>query len=447
MELLTLLDTFRNVFTEPSFRHFTLLMLSLWALPVVTGGPVSLVRMWAESRLTQHWDALLRFVRRYVWDRAELSKALLHLVLETVKDRLVIGPDGRFLLVVGVDETTDDHHTAKKIFGVSKHHNHAAKDGQSRYRIGHCWVTLSVLTDVWTDYVRSFAINVALYIGRKRCPPEQYKSKRVLAAEMLEQLADGVGPLYQLVVVGDAYYACQPWLALQRQQGRRVVTRLRSDADLRALPPPGQPKGQRGRPRRYGPRIWLARRARFLHKFEPEGEVVVYGRVHKVRLRKLVGLWHGLPGPVSVVIVRGIGKQPFYLLDTNPEAEARETLQLYAARHAVEQPFADLKCDGGLGQYRGRTEQGVRRFALLAVTAHTTLRLIELRPELRGCLPALDEPWRKPLSHLTTGQIRRRVARMLLEVYAGAGNFFEFDSRTSTGRNSQRASGGLKKAA
>jgi hypothetical protein len=51
----------------------------------------------------------MRFVRRYDWDRAALSHALLCLVLEMVKERFILRSDGRYLLVVRVDETTDDH--------------------------------------------------------------------------------------------------------------------------------------------------------------------------------------------------------------------------------------------------------------------------------------------------------------------------------------------------
>jgi len=447
MPYLTFFEAFRNVFTAPSFQHFTVLMISLWALPVVTGGPVSLARIWLESRLSRHWDALMRFVRRYAWSQAALAETLLQLILETVKHRLPIGPEGRYLLLVGVDETTDDHHTARKIFGVSHHFNHTAHPGQSRYKIGHCWVTLSVLTDIWSDYVRSFAFNVALYIGRKSCPQQQYQAKRELATGMLEQLTQWVGSRYQIVVVGDAYYACRQWIGGQRQLSRRVITRLRSDADLRAIPPARQPHGRRGRPPLYGPRIWLSRRARSPHQFEPPSEAWVYGQKHAVRLRKLICFWHGLPQPISVVIVRGIGKKPFYLLDTDPGAEARQTLQFYAARHAVEQPFEDLKCDGGLGHYRGRTQTGVRRFAQLAITAHTLLRLIEVRSELSACLPPLPEPWRKPLSHLTVGQIRRSVGRLLLDAYARTGYFFTVDANSPTARNSQRTAALLEMAA
>ena len=230
-------------------------------------------------------------------------------------------------------------------------------------------VTLSILIDVEAEYVRSLATNIALYIARKSCPAKRYASKRELASEMLDKLAAWVGQEYQIVVAGDRYYACREWVAAQRAKHRRVVTRLRADANLYELA--AEPKRKKRRRKRiYGAKVSLRRRARFLHKFEPALEAQVYGRPHQVRLRKMVCRWRGLPDPVSVVIVTGIGKKPFYLLDTESEATASQTLCFYAARHAVEQP-EDLKCDGGLGQYRGRTELGIRRFAMLTVAAHT----------------------------------------------------------------------------
>lgn len=445
-QFIMLFEAFSQVFTAPSFRHFQALVLSLWALPLITGGPMSLARIWLASRTSQHWDGLLRFVRAYVWQADELSKALTLFVLETVKDRLPQSADGRRLLLVGVDETTGEHPAAKKIFGVWKHHNHCAKLGQSRYRVGHCWVTLSVLIDVYSDFVRSLAVNIVLYIARKTCAPAAYKSKRELATDLLDKVSRGLGEQYEIVVVGDAYYACRDWLAEQRSQHRRVITRLRADArvyELAAKPA----KGQRGRPRVYGANITLARRTLAEQKFEAEYKAKVYGREHRVRLRKIICLWRGLKGPVAVVIVKGIGKQPFYLLDTEVEAKAAETLQFYAARHAVEQPYEDLKMDGGLGHYRGRRELGVRRFAILAVVAHTLLRLIEIVPERRAQLPEIEEPWRKEIDHMTTGQIRMAVSQLLLREYARTGNFINVGERTGNEEKSQITEMVLRRAA
>jgi len=442
-----LFDSFSSVFTSPSFLHFQALVISLWALPLLTGGRMSLARIWLAGGVSQHWDAPLRFVRAYVWDKDELARSLTLFVLERVKDGLPrSAQDGRKLLLIGVDETGDEHPSAKKMFGVSKHHHHSARVGQSKYRRGHCWVTLSVLTDISSVYVRSFAINIALYVARKSCAAAKYKSKRELATEMLDKLAQWVGWQYQIVVVGDAYYACRPWIAEQREKQRRVVTRLRADARLFELPPEKRRKS-RGRPKIYGPKICLWRRALSDQKFEAEEEVVVYGRKHTARLRKMICRWRGLPDPVSVVIVKGIGKRPVYLLDTDKDASAKETLLFYATRHAVEQPYEDLKCDGGLGHYLGRTEQGVRRFAMLSVTSHTLLRLIEVVPELRAALPQVDEPWRKKLEHLTTGQIRMAVSKLLLEEHNRSGNFFNFGKQAQAGDNSERIEARRKKAA
>jgi hypothetical protein len=441
-----LFETFGSVFTAPRFVHFQALILSLWSLPMVTGGQLSLSRIWLKIRTADHWDALLRFVRSYAWEQDELAKTLTLFVLSCVKHRLPIDSFGRRILLIGVDETSDEHLTAKKMFGVSKHYNHSAKQGQSKYRIGHCWVTLSILIDVEAEYVRSLAIQIALYIAKKRCPAQQYKTKRELATEMLDKLSAWVGHDYQIVVVGERYYACRDWIANQREKTRRLVTRLRADANLYELA--AQPKRKkRGRKRIYGAKISLRHRARFEHKFEPEMEAQVYGRVHRVRLRKIVCRWRGLPDPISVVIVTGIGRKPFYLLDTDTEATAAQTLYFYAARHAVEQPYEELNCDGGLGHYRGRTELGVRRFAMLTVAAHTLLRLIELMPELRRHLPLVEEPWRKTKSHLTVGQIRLALHQLLLDEYARTGNFFNVGKKLDDEENCQRLEIALKKAA
>ena len=123
-----LFEAFRTVFTAPSFFHFQALMISLWALPLITGGQVSVARIWLASRTSAHWDGMLRFVRRSVWEPDELAQALTQLVLTMVRHRLPKDADGQPLILVGVDETTDQHPTAKGIknsCGAEPPHNSA----------------------------------------------------------------------------------------------------------------------------------------------------------------------------------------------------------------------------------------------------------------------------------------------------------------------------------
>ena len=72
---------------------------------------------------------------------------------------------------------------------------------------------------------------------------------------------------------------------------------------------------------------------------------------------------------------------------------------------------------------------------MLSVTSHTLLRLIEVVPELRAALPQVDEPWRKPLHHLTTGQIRMVVSKLLLKEHERSGNFFHLGQQAQAGDN------------
>jgi hypothetical protein len=352
------------------------------------------------------------------------------------------------VLLVGVDESLDDHCSAKKMFGVGRHYNSAAKAGQSKYRIGHCWVTLSILLDVRVGYVRALCINISLYIAKRVKDCAAYKTKREIATEMLEQLSSWVGEEYRIAVVGDRYYAAREWINTQVEQKRRVVTRLRADARVYEIAHAGRRKhGHKGRNKKYGQKISLRHRALHREKFEEEKELLVYGSQQKVRLRKILCYWRGVKEAVSVVIVIGIGKKPFYLLDTDREATAEETLYFYAARHAVEQGYEDLKCDGGLGHYRGRTEVGVRRFAMLAITSQTLLRLVELIPELRVHLPQVEEPWRETKEHLSLGQIRLAINKLLRDEYSRTGNFFNVSQKLKDEENYQTTKMPLKKAA
>ena len=226
-----------------------------------------------------------------------------------------------------------------------------------------------------------------------------------------------------------------------------MVTRLRADARLYQIAPASRRKGQKGRTKKYGKKISLRHRAGHLEQFAAEKEMIVYGSKQKVRLRKIVCYWRGVHDAVSVVIVVGIGKKPFYLLDTERDATAEDTLYFYAARHAVEQGYADLKCAGGLGHYRGRTELGVRRFAMLAITSQTLLRLMELLPGLHRLLPQLEEPWREKKEHLSLGQIRLAIGKLLLDEYSRTGNFFNVGKRVEAEGNCQTSERPLNKAA
>ena len=127
-----LFESFRNVFTRPSFLHFQALLISLWSLPQVTGRQMSGARLWLAAGLSSHWDATARFVRSSQWSQQELARALTLCVLSEVKHRLPTDKDGKRGLLTGVDETLDDHCSARRMFGISRHFNQGGPRGAIR---------------------------------------------------------------------------------------------------------------------------------------------------------------------------------------------------------------------------------------------------------------------------------------------------------------------------
>jgi len=256
-EILSLLEPMRKSFSSPSFLHFQALIACLWSLPPITGGNLSLVRIWAQTRTSLHWDALMRFVRLYRWDADRLAQALTHQVLQVVDPLLTVQEDGRKQLLLGVDETLDNHYSAKKMFGVSKHFNHSAHQGQSRYLKGHLWVTLSILLKAGTPQLRAICVNIALYVARCVCRgnenENEYVSVRALSLGMVLKLQKWVGLEYSFVIVADAYYACRKFVREVCRSDLRLITRIRGDARIYDLPPtPNPKKARRGRKRLYG---------------------------------------------------------------------------------------------------------------------------------------------------------------------------------------------------
>jgi len=84
---------------------------------------------------------------------------------------------------------------------------------------------------------------------------------------------------------------------------------------------------------------------------------------------------------------------------------------------------------------------------MLAVVSHTLLRLIEIVPELRAQLPEIEEPWRKALDHMTTGQIRMAVSKLLLKEEARTGNFIKVREKIGNGEKTQTTERVLRKVA
>src|SRR5262249_59844895 len=85
-----------------------------------------------------------------------------------------------------------------------------------------------------------------------------------------------------------------------------VLTRLRHDARLFALPPAARPAGKRGPSPKWGRRLPPPRPGGFWDRGWRTGRAFIYGRERKVRWKEVICLWHvlGWEVPVKAVVAQ-----------------------------------------------------------------------------------------------------------------------------------------------
>ena len=138
----------------------------------------------------------------------------------------------------------------------------------------------------------------------------------------------------------------------------------------------------------------------------------VRGKERTVRLydaeMRWRGVWHDRPCPLPliIVLVPGLRLKPWYLLTTDLELTPLEAVQAYGGRQQIEVNFDEAK-ELGLGQYQGRSGEGVRRWPVFLCIAHALLKLLATQA-LHIELPSLNGSWYKQEN--TVGQVRRRLS-------------------------------------
>lgn len=208
-------------------------------------------------------------------------------------------------VVLALDDTLTKRY-GPKVEGAGIHRNPTPGPADAEFACGHVWVTLAwvVRHPRWGAialpllsklYVRvnDFA-KIAL---RNRWP---FRTKLELAAELLEWAALRLSWCgVTLWAVVDGGYAKRPFLQRALAKGVTGVGRLRKDAALCDVPPERK-RGRRGRPRKYGERIDLARRACHPKGWQEE-EFVLYGKKAAKTYKTFVATYRPAGGTIRVV--------------------------------------------------------------------------------------------------------------------------------------------------
>ncbi len=369
---------------------------SRWRLPVLLFGALfasgrrvvaSWIRAAGVSDDYQDYYAFLQSVGRQ-WSRLG-GRLLVLVLLRVLKDQQ------RVLLAI------DDSPTKRygpQVQGAGIHHDPTPGPTGNAFCYGHVWVTLAVIVRhrVWGTI--GLPIFSWLYV-RRQDVPKLPKRDRWTFQTKLQQGTDLVHTAAQTLryhgkevwCVADGAYAKRPFVQPLMKQDVTLVGRLRKDAALRDLPPVERVK-RRGRKRKYGlHRLSLAKRAAHRHGWQ-EVTVTVYGREVSKRTKTFLATHATFGGAIRVVIVQEqTGPQFFYCTDV--DASAREIIEAFADRSAIEQVFHDVKEVWGSGQQQVRNLWSSIGVWHVNLWLHTLVELWAWDRPAEELVHRADSPW------------------------------------------------------
>jgi hypothetical protein len=259
-------------------------------------------------------------------------------------------------IILAIDDTLTKRF-GPHVEGAGVHHNPTPGPADADLAYGHVWVTIAWVLrhPAWGPI--ALPLRSKLYVRAQDLPKIApwnrwpFQTKLQLAADLLEWAAKGLRWCgSRLWVVVDGGYAKRPFLERAAAEAI-VVARLRKDAALCELPCAKKP-GQRGRPRKYGPRISLARRAAHPRGWQ-QGEFTLYGQTVRKTYKTFLATYRPAGRVIRVVIVKETHGW-FAWFCTDPQASVEQILEAVADRSAIEQVFHDVKEVHGAGQQQLR---------------------------------------------------------------------------------------------
>jgi hypothetical protein len=381
-----LCQTLAPAFTKPTFVTF-LHIVTGWVLcrsrPTVTS-LVCTIGSGLLGHAAKHWTSYERFFYRAAWSLPVLNQLLLaRVVAPLVLEHAVGGV--RKVLDLNFDDTTAGR--CGKHVAYAGYFKDASVSNVLKAVVhwSHNWVIgcVSMRPVRWPLWVLGLPALFALYRKRGDCNrAHPFQTRQQMVAGMIRQARQAL-PGWAIRVAADGQYAAGEVVKAAGEAGGSLVSRLRSDAALYALPPKARRRGRRGAPRKRGKRLptpkRLARRRRGWRKVQ----VLMYGKRSTRLVLPVVCLWYHVDKkrPIKAVIVRDpSGRQKDdYLFCTDATVCEEQIVERMAGRWPVEEAIRDGKQHGGFEQVQGWCGRTVERQAPLALIVQTLVKAWYLR--------------------------------------------------------------------
>jgi hypothetical protein len=368
-EIIQLLATFASAMTAPTFANLCVLIYGTILAPGRRTVCAAL-RVMGRSE-EQNYSKYHRVLSRARWSPMHLSRLLLGLLVEAFV------PEG-VALVLLVDETLE-RRAGKKI-GYKGWFRDAVRSVGNKVAIslGIRWCCLCLLVSVpWSSRPWALPFLCVPVLSEKTCKRlgKIHRSGVWWTAFLIEKVRAWY-PQREIVLIGDGGFAAVELVATCQRLRVRLVSRLRSDAQLYGWPAP-QPTSKRGPKPKKGVRLpSLSSMLADPLSVWCLSEVTWYGgQVKCVSYRTGVSLWHTQghdPVPVRWVLLRyeeknertgkiSVKSAVFFCSDTHPALSCEQIIAWYVGRWNIEVTFEEVRAHLGFETQRHWSVKAVER--------------------------------------------------------------------------------------
>jgi hypothetical protein len=347
------------------------------------------------SLADRHWTVYHKFFYRPAWTLKDLSAKLLARVLlpMIVESGALDAATGQPVVDLNIDDTTAARY-GKHVAHAGWYKDASASGPATKGTVihwAHNWVvgafTLRLPRWALTRWVLPAVF--ALYRKRDDCDSKHpFATRQQLAGRMVQQVHSALAGV-QIRVAADGAYATRD-MVIGLPKGVSLVSRIRRDAAVYALPPSRRPKHKRGAPPKKGRRLPVPKHLAARRK-NGWKKVTLQRQGHKVE-RLILGitcLWYHVcrSQPIRLVIVRDpAGRQEDdFLFCTDPTVPDEQIAQRFYDRWGVEDGIFEAKQFLGFEDTRGWCSKTVNRQAPVAMVLVSLVKAWFAKA-------ALDEP-------------------------------------------------------
>lgn len=334
----------------------------------------------------QDWKALESFAEYGSWHLPHLQSWLARRLNE-LPNRLWHGYH------VWAGDDTKVHRNSPDVWGTCTFHNYSARCPNRASTVrAHNGVVTGALLPVPNQPALFLPVAGHLYFRKTQLPEADkgpaitFRTKCELLVEQLRQHAKACEGK-NLGVFDGAFAVASVVRPLVKpddpEQPRiDIVTRLRLDARLYALPPTERCKGKSGQMPKWGKRLPPPRQGGDWPSDWQISKAFLYGRVREVKYKEELCLWRVLGHDVVVkavfACVEGYTK-PFTLVSSATELSGLQIVELFCARFRQEDGFRDLKQRLGWEECRAWTRNPIERTTQMMFVTLTALRLLQMK--------------------------------------------------------------------